>query len=638
MRDAKRNSDEITAVLDVCALGLTNEDFHRRSSLDTGSFVRLNPRNEDLNAPQTIKQLWKAGITGIVKNIDWQAGTISLEPIFSRETNYCLPSWDPEAGNEIFSYATIDESPSDYVASKVESRLKDSKGAHVFPWFDPTCPELPSASPIPNSKEKKLEDCLDCWVLPNGHGLKDDQKTAVLNSTATTVHLLKGPPGTGKTVTTASSILAHAAVRLEKGAVILVGANTHLAVDTLLSRLQEYSASFAGAAESVGLKVKDLTFSRVHSKDVPDELKGLTDVVHIKADAPTRAIQKMCKGGIAVIGGTTSALLKMCAKHSKSSSFKSTPTGFLADLLVVDEASMMVFPHFLALASLVNEKAQILLSGDNRQLPPIVANDWESEDRPPTQLYQPYVSAYDAVLRLVEESEVDSRQCTQSPLTFTFRLPPVIRDLISRVYSLDQIQLEGPDETTQTPNGHSQEDNPLTKIWSNTAGLILLVHEENASRKSNSFEASLIKEFLSVPQELPDGSVAVITPHRAQRALLKEELKAFEQCTNVIDTVERLQGGERPIIIVSGTESDPAAIGASASFILNLNRANVAFSRTQERLIVVCAQSLLDHIPSELDDYESAMLWKSLRSACKHLIFESSMDDIKIRGYSPVSY
>lgn len=89
---------------------------------------------------------------------------------------------------------------------------------------------------------------------------------------------------------------------------------------------------------------------------------------------------------------------------------------------------------------------------------------------------------------------------------------------------------------------------------------------------------------------------------------------------------------------MSGTESDPAAIGASASFILNLNRANVAFSRTQERLIVVCAQSLLDHIPSELDDYESAMLWKSLRSACKHLIFESSMDDIKIRGYSPVSY
>ncbi len=71
-----------------------------------------------------------------------------------------------------------------------------------------------------------------------------------------------------------------------------------------------------------------------------------------------------------------------------------------------------------------------------------------------------------------------------------------------------------------------------------------------------------------------------------------------------VDTVERLQGGEKPTIIVSGTESDPHSIGAAASFIVNLNRADVAFSRTQERLIVVCADTLLDHIPPELEDYE----------------------------------
>jgi hypothetical protein len=37
-----------------------------------------------------------------------------------------------------------------------------------------------------------------------------------------------------------------------------------------------------------------------------------------------------------------------------------------------------------------------------------------------------------------------------------------------------------------------------------------------------------------------------------------------------VDTVERPQGGEKPAIIVSGTESDPHAIGAAASFILSL--------------------------------------------------------------------
>jgi len=38
----------------------------------------------------------------------------------------------------------------------------------------------------------------------------------------------------------------------------------------------------------------------------------------------------------------------------------------------------------------------------------------------------------------------------------------------------------------------------------------------------------------------------------------------------MIDTVERLQGGECETIIVSGTQSDTKAIGESAEFILNL--------------------------------------------------------------------
>jgi superfamily I DNA and/or RNA helicase len=103
----------------------------------------------------------------------------------------------------------------------------------------------------------------------------------------------------------------------------------------------------------------------------------------------------------------------------------------------------------------------------------------------------------------------------------------------------------------------------------------------------------------------------------------------------LIDTVERLQGGEKPTIIVSGTESDPHSIGAAASFILNLNRANVAFSRTQVRLIVVCADTLLDHIPPELENYESAMLWKSLRNLCSRLVFRADLEGHAVRVLAP---
>lgn len=156
------------------------------------------------------------------------------------------------------------------------------------------------------------------------------------------------------------------------------------------------------------------------------------------------------------------------------------------------------------------------------------------------------------------------------------------------------------------------------------------------SRQSNALEGELIAQALVArDHHLPD-SIAIITPHRAQRALLRGRLAPYTAAASIIDTVERLQGGERPTIIVSGTESDPHAIGAAASFILNLNRANVAFSRTQERLIVVCAETLLDHVPVEIEDYESALLWKSLRSLCSRTLFDLDIDGHRVRALAPV--
>jgi superfamily I DNA and/or RNA helicase len=275
-----------------------------------------------------------------------------------------------------------------------------------------------------------------------------------------------------------------------------------------------------------------------------------------------------------------------------------------------------------------------MLAGDNRQLAPIVSHDWDNEDRPPAQHYQPFKSAYEAVLRIVTESRPLRTEALQSPLTYTFRLPPIIRELISRIYGgLDNIELEGPERD------HAHVPSPVVgawdDIWREGEGLILVVHDERGSRQSNPLEAQLIETILRSRGELADNSIAVITPHRAQRALLKGRLEPFARAASIIDTVEKVQGGERPVIIVSGTESDPHAIGAAASFILNLNRANVAFSRTQERLVVVCAETLLDHVPSDLEDYESAMLWKSLRNLCSRTLFVADVNGVRVRVLAP---
>ena len=297
---------------------------------------------------------------------------------------------------------------------------------------------------------------------------------------------------------------------------------------------------------------------------------------------------------------------------------------------------MMVFPHFLSLASLVRQDGNILLAGDNRQLAPILAHDWDNEDRPPAQLYQPFRSSYDAIRRIILETDISESSARLSQLTFTLRLPPVIRDLISRIYrDLDDIELEGPEAVDVPPAEDVDRLEDWEQIWEGPHALNLIVHGERESRQSNLTEARIIENVLAAHDNHERNSIAVITPHRAQRALLRERLAPFAEAVTVIDTVERLQGGERPVIIVSATASDPNAISSAASFILNLNRANVAFSRSQQRLIVVCANTLLDHVPAELDDYENALLWKSLRQLCTDNIAITEVEGHSVRILAP---
>ena len=65
----------------------------------------------------------------------------------------------------------------------------------------------------------------------------------------------------------------------------------------------------------------------------------------------------MLSNNVLVIGGTTSAILKMVDElNSKTTFTNKYLQGFQTTTLIVDEASMMVFPHFLALATFVEKR------------------------------------------------------------------------------------------------------------------------------------------------------------------------------------------------------------------------------------------------------------------------------------------
>jgi superfamily I DNA and/or RNA helicase len=107
--------------------------------------------------------------------------------------------------------------------------------------------------------------------------------------------------------------------------------------------------------------------------------------------------------------------------------------------------------------------------------------------------------------------------------------------------------------------------------------------------------------------------LGIVVPHRAQKALLQSRLPHL---AGAVDTVERFQGGERDLIIVSATVSDLAYAQSESDFLLEPRRLTVAVSRPKRKLIVLASQALFTLLPVDLDDYERGALWKQLRHAC----------------------
>lgn len=599
VRDVEQTGDRtLAATVDVT--GFDADEHVMQANWAPDAFVRLTVRSADPDRGQTYRQLTRAGLTARITAIDWTTGRVELDAIPGRETHYVFSNASVDYAAARFDVATIDESPSDYVAGRVENRLNDAAGTPATSWLDPTGPQVPAAPTVAADALADLRTILDAFRDDNDHSLDGDQIDAIVDGTGARVQLLQGPPGTGKTATTAVATLARILLRRRPGDVLLVAATTHTAVDNLLERITRVRPHLIEAADAQGRALPPVHVARIVD-DLADPYGGADGAVLSRSSVG--AVRGLAADNVVVLGGTTNGVLKIA--HTLRNRFPTFPE------LVVDEASMMQFPHFLALATLAANDGFVLLAGDHRQLAPILAHDWDNEDRPPVEVYQPHLSAYESISALAALPQITDTQIRRSALTLSFRLPPSVVDLISRVYHQDDIDLHGLTRPARPPAPATAD--LWEAAWTDPSGLLLATHDERGSRKANAVEVEIIRRLCAAATAPAPEQIAVITPHRAQRELLRA---ALGHRVDVVDTVERLQGGERDSIIVSGTASDPAAIAAAASFILDLNRSNVAFSRVKDRLIVVCAETLLDHIPVELDLYDAAMLWKALRATC----------------------
>jgi len=99
-----------------------------------------------------------------------------------------------------------------------------------------------------------------------------------------------------------------------------------------------------------------------------------------------------------------------------------------------------------------------------------------------------------------------------------------------------------------------------------------------------------------------EQGLAILSPHRAQNSAILHELAragwAYGELP-VVDTVERMQGNEREMIIVSYAVADREYAEAEAEFLLDPNRFNVAITRPRTKLVLLMSDEVLRALPRD---------------------------------------
>jgi DNA replication ATP-dependent helicase Dna2 len=206
-------------------------------------------------------------------------------------------------------------------------------------------------------------------------------------------------------------------------------------------------------------------------------------------------------------------------------------------------------------------------------------------------------------------------------LTTTYRMNDVLSRWPSREFYDNLLQ---PEQATGERRLVLKETNG---IWDHVlepeepAIFIDLHHRGNTirSRKEADTVVEIIEALLFAG--VPAAQIGVVVPYRAQgraiRNLLRQTLPVEETAREiVVDTVERMQGQEREVILVSLTTSSPAFAAQLADFFFQPQRLNVAITRPRTKLIILGSSIVLECEPVDPEHQDWVELLRSLLDSC----------------------
>lgn len=524
---------------------------------------------------------------------------------------------------------TLDPDPNDwsgYYANKVAEELVAGGENALYAYLsDAGASDVAWPSEAAAAQARFLDGLTVLAEQGQFHAFEPSKRAYVGEHGADRVLLVQGPPGTGKSFTTAFAIFARiqGAMAAELPFRCVVACHTHAAIDVLMRNLAQARSDLTLIqtrfpeifARYFDDRLLDVPLFRYRTtRDVPHAIVELRRKTELRAGEVVAA-DRFSAHQWAVLGATPQAVYGLIDERWKGEAFSHK----FADCLVLDEASQLALPAAIMAALPLAPDGRFIVVGDHRQMPPIVKHDWGGERRRTFSEFKAFDSLF--LTLLAREPAPPVIRFAQS-----FRLHADMAEFLRHnVYSHDGIPFHSQRRWALVAR---QYDDPFVKaVLDPASSIVVVLHNEASSQLSNAFEQELIEH---VSQELIDERVygedgedgfGVVVPHRAQRAAFAATFADFPSRVGnkpvIADTVERFQGDEREVIIVSATESDPAYLLAASGFLYEPRRLTVALSRAKRKLIIVASRSVFDLFTPDEETFEHVQLWKNLLSrAC----------------------
>jgi uncharacterized protein len=339
----------------------------------------------------------------------------------------------------------------------------------------------------------------------------------------TSVLAIQGPPGSGKTFV-GSRVIKEL---VDKGMNVGVVANSHSAIENLM-----WACLDAGVSP-------DAMAKKTQAGD-----KGAKGWI----TPTTNKIFGAWRAGNSgyVVGGTS---WSFCAKEFFEDSF---------DYIFIDEAAQFSLVDAIAVSA--NSKNLILL-GDPRQLTQVV------QAIHPGGVDNSALGHYMGDAAILESS-------SGYFLDVTRRMHPAINAPVSNLSYQNKLR--------------SHPDTKAHVVAGVEPGLVVVPVEHRANVSSSIEEAKVVLEIAQAQvAKLGASEVLIVAPYNAQVDLIRQMLDKAGLNEVAVGTVDKFQGREAMVVIVSLAASSALDAPRGLDFLLDRNRLNVAISRAKANCYLV---------------------------------------------------